>query len=315
MALSNRQRVEQALELLNRGLLPYVEREMKSVYGPAKWEKQAINALGDRPLLKPGNWDTTALLTVMIGEWPNVFKRGLGQTERSIVGEMRDVRNKWAHQEAFTTDDTYRVFDNVHRLLHAIGAKEAIDVERQKQELLRTRFEEQAKKEVVKASVAPVEATTTPGLKPWREVITPHPDVHSGRYQQAEFAADLGQVHRNEGSNEYRDPIQFFQRTYITQGLRTLLSGALQRLSGSGGDPVVELQTNFGGGKTHSMIALYHLFGGTPADKLFGIEPVLQDAKVPKLPKANRAVLVGQEYGRPTSPRLRSRKPRPPMVK
>jgi predicted AAA+ superfamily ATPase len=297
MALSNRQRVEQALELLNRGLLPYVEREMRSVYGPAKWEKQAMLALGDRPLLKAGNWDTTALLSVMIGEWPNVFKRGLGQTERSIVGEMRDVRNRWAHQEAFSVDDTYRVFDNVHRLLHAIGAKEAVEIERQKQELLRVRYEEQAKKETVKAAVAPVETgvAATLGLKPWREVITPHPDVHSGRYQQAEFAADLGQVHRNEGSDEYKDPVQFFQRTYITEGLRTLLSGALKRLSGTGGDPIVELQTNFGGGKTHSMIALYHFFSGVGADKLRDVEPVLQDAQTKAIPKANRAVLVGQE--------------------
>ncbi|HXG58247.1 MAG TPA: Swt1 family HEPN domain-containing protein [Thermoanaerobaculia bacterium] len=297
MALTNRQRVEQALELLNRGLLPYVEREMKSVYGAAKWEKQAIAALGDKPLLKSGTWDTSALLSVMISEWHNVFKRSLGSTERSIAGEMREVRNKWAHQEVFTTDDTYRVFDNVHRLLLSVGAKEAVELERHKQELLRIRFEEQAKKETVKAAVAPVEPTaaTSLGLKPWREVITPHPDVHSGRYQQAEFAADLGQVHRNEGSDEYRDPVQFFQRTYITQGLKTLLSGALQRLSGTGGDPVVELQTNFGGGKTHSMIALFHFFGGTEAGKLRDIEPVLEDAKVKELPKANRAVLVGHE--------------------
>jgi len=296
MALTNRQRVEQALELLKTGLLPFVEREMKSVYGAAKWQTQATAALGDKPLLQ-GTWDTTALLGVMIGEWQNVFKRNLGATERSIVGEMRDVRNRWAHEVAFSTDDTYRVFDNVHRLLSAIGAKEALDVERQKQELLRVRYEEQAKKETVKAAVAPVETgvASSLGLKPWRDVITPHPDVHSGRYQQAEFAADLGQVHRNEGSDEYKDPIQFFQRTYITQGLRTLLAGALKRLSGTGGDPIVELQTNFGGGKTHSMIALYHFFSGIPADKLRDIEPVLQDAATNSLPKANRAVLVGQE--------------------
>jgi predicted AAA+ superfamily ATPase len=297
MALTNRQRVEQALDLLTAGLLPYVEREMRSVYGAAKWETQAMAALGDKALLRGGSWDTTALVSVMIGEWGTVFRRNLGATERSIVGEMRDVRNRWAHEGAFTTDDTYRVFDNVHRLLSAIGAKEAIDVDRQKQDLLRVRYEEQAKKETVKAAVAPVETgvAASMGLKPWREIITPHPDVHSGRYQQAEFAADLGQVHRNEGSDEYRDPAQFFQRTYITEGLRTLLSGALKRLSGTGGDPIVELQTNFGGGKTHSMIALYHFFSGVPADKLRDTEAVLQDAGTTTLPKANRAVLVGQE--------------------
>lgn len=79
------------------------------------------------------------------------------------------------------------MFDNFQRLLSAIGAKEALDVERQKQELLRVRYEEQAKKETVKAAVAPVETgvAASLGLKPWREVITPHPDVHSGRYRSS----------------------------------------------------------------------------------------------------------------------------------
>ena len=96
--------------------------------------------------------------------------------------------------------------------------------------------------------------TRTSGLKPWREIVTPHPDVASGRYQQAEFAADLGQVHRGEGTDEYKNPTEFFRRTFLTDGLKHLLVNALLRLSGKGGDPVVELQTNFGGGKTHSML-------------------------------------------------------------
>jgi hypothetical protein len=155
------------------------------------------------------------------------------------------------------------------------------------------RFEEQARRETKKAAVAPIEGQPTSGLKPWREVVTPHPDVASGRYQQAEFAADLGQAYRNEGADEYRNPTEFFRRTFLTDGLQHLLSGALQRLSSTGGDPVVELQTNFGGGKTHSMLALYHLFSGVAPGDLPGIEPVLQAAGVPRPPQAQRAVLVG----------------------
>src|SRR5205823_10719524 len=90
----------------------------------------------------------------------------------------------------------------------------------------------------------------------------PHPDVSSGKYQQAEFAADLWQVYQKEGSDEYKHPTEFFRRTFLTEGLKHLLERALLRLAGAGGDPVVELQTNFGGGKTHSMLALWHLFGG-----------------------------------------------------
>src|SRR6202043_797557 len=116
-----------------------------------------------------------------------------------------------------------------------------------------------------------------------------------GLYQQAEFAADLWQVHIGEGSDEYRKPVEFFRRTYLTESLKSLLTGAVRRVTGSGGDPVVQLQTNFGGGKTHSMLALYHLFSGTAPSELVGIDAVLQQAETKKLPTAKRAVLVGNK--------------------
>ena len=132
-----------------------------------------------------------------------------------------------------------------------------------------------------------------PGLKAWRDVVTPHQDVASGRYQQAEFAADLWQVFLGEGTDEYRDPAEFFRRTYLTASLRQMLAGAVQRLTGRGSDPVVQLQTNFGGGKTHSMLALYHLFSGAPPTSLAGIDEVLKSVDTARLPSVRRAVLVG----------------------
>ncbi|MEK7757861.1 MAG: DUF499 domain-containing protein, partial [Planctomycetota bacterium] len=128
---------------------------------------------------------------------------------------------------------------------------------------------------------------------PWREVVTPHRDVASGRYQQAEFAADLWQVHLGEGTDEYRKPVEFFRRTYLTESLKRLLVGAVERIAGRGGDPVVQLQTNFGGGKTHSMLALYHLFSGTAPSELAGIDAVMQEAGARSLPTPRRVVLVG----------------------
>jgi predicted AAA+ superfamily ATPase len=100
-------------------------------------------------------------------------------------------------------------------------------------------------------------------------------------------------VHNGEGSAEYRVPRDFFQRTYLTDGLKQLFVNALHRLSGVGGDPVIDLQTNFGGGKTHSLLALYHLFSGVPVSDLMGIEPILTEAGVVRPPQAQRAVLVG----------------------
>jgi predicted AAA+ superfamily ATPase len=297
MAQSNHERVQRALELLKEGLRPFVERELEAEYG-AKWPAEAAFALKqEREWQARGgepNFDSQALLSLIANRWNEVFGSVLGRAERNLVSELRDVRNRWAHQEPFSTDDAYRALDSAARLLAAISAPEAQEVERQKQELLRQRFEEQARKETRRASVASVQGTPATGLRPWREVVTPHPDVASGRYQQAEFTADLGQVYRGEGSDEYRHPREFFQRTFLTDGLKHLLARALERLAGQGGDPVVGLQTNFGGGKTHSMLALYHLFSGVPLEELPGIEPVLKTAGVARPPAARRAVLVGQ---------------------
>lgn len=298
MAVSNHERVRKALELLNQGLLPFIEREMKSVHGD-NWTDIVQQTFQDpRRVSKPTrdgvNWDTSALISIVLDNWQNVFSKVLGSAERSLIGELRNTRNKWAHQEAFSTDDTYRAIDSCGRLLIAVSAAEqAAELERQKQELLRIRFEEQTKKQVQIAADAAIKGESKTGLKPWREIISPHPDVASGKYQQAEFAADLNQVYKGEGTDEYRDPKEFFSRTYFTEGLKQLLASALQRLDGTGGDPIIELHTNFGGGKTHSMLALYHLFAKANGTTLPGIDEVIAAAGGAKPVAAKRAVLVG----------------------
>lgn len=132
-------------------------------------------------------------------------------------------------------------------------------------------------------------------LKPWREVVHPHPDVRDGRYHNAEFAADLAEVASGTADSEYQDPIEFYQRTYLTSGMERLLTTALKRISGNGGEPVVQLRTAFGGGKTHTMLALYHLFSGAPANKLRDVGRILDNVGVTELPAANMAVLVGTD--------------------
>lgn len=309
MAITNRERVDRALEQLRAGLAPFVERELESTFpGRALDEARRVVA-GDRlatdqPLAA---WDIAALLRLMWDGWNTVFRKTLGHAERSLVSELRDTRNHWAHQKAFSGDDTYRALDSAARLLTAISAPQAAEVERAKMELLRVRFDEQLRSEKRRTAGTAIEAPGTPGLKPWREVVTPHRDVASGHYQQAEFAADLWQVHIGEGSAEYRDPAEFFRRTYLTDSLEQLLRGAVRRLGGVGGDPVVQLQTNFGGGKTHSMLALYHLFSGIGVGQLAGVETVLQDLEAPietaTLPRARQVVLVGNKIspGNPTT--------------
>jgi predicted AAA+ superfamily ATPase len=299
MAITNHERIAKALDLLKDGLQPFVEREMKAQHAQRWFDevKAAVHEHQANLFSKAGapKWDAASLLAVLWNQWELVFRKTLGRGERTLVSELRDVRNKWAHQNPFTSDDTYRALDSVGRLLTAVSAAEADAVEKMKMELLRLRYEEQVRSEKRKAAGTAVESQVTGTLKPWREVISPHKDVASGRYQQAEFAADLWQVHLGEGSDEYRKPAEFFRRTYLTESLKRLLTDAVRRLGGSGGDPVVQLQTNFGGGKTHSMLALYHLVSGARAGELAGIDAIMREAGVSKLPVAKPVVIVGNK--------------------
>jgi hypothetical protein len=95
-------------------------------------------------------------------------------------------------------------------------------------------------------------------LPSWWQVTTPHKDIRDGILSEAIFAADLGDVFIGKAPLDYQDASIFFQKTYLTQGLKNLLENVLSRLKGGKGDPVIQLQTPFGGGKTHALLTLYH---------------------------------------------------------
>ena len=133
MATSNIERVGQGLELLRTGLSPYVSRELKSVYKDEWWQNgvEAIlsGAMGKEAIVKKGTQevrfeklDVQALLVIMWETWNNVFQSQLGHTGRSYISELRETRNKWAHQQSFSAEDTHRALDTMARLLGMIGA-------------------------------------------------------------------------------------------------------------------------------------------------------------------------------------------------
>ena len=169
---------------------------------------------------------------------------------------------------------------------------------------MRIQVEEQSRYKVRKEAFEPISGSPNSSLPNWREVMTPHRDVSSGVYQQAEFAADLWQVYLREGSEEYLSPQEFFRRTFMTQGLKDLLGSGLKRLAGQGGDPVVQLQTNFGGGKTHSMMALWHLFSGVAANELQDVNDLLSEYSSEIAENVNRAVFVGTKIS-PGQPEIK----------
>ena len=134
-------------------------------------------------------------------------------------------------------------------------------------------------------------------MKPWREISVPHRDVLEGTFQQSEFAADISAVRSGNATREYQEAEPFFQRTFITEGMRLLLTQVAQRLNGQGGEPVVQLQTAFGGGKTHTMLAVYHLATRQcPLKELAGVPDLLDRAGLMDVPRARVAVLDGNAH-------------------
>ena len=300
MAKSTRQHVFEGMELLPEALIPFVEKRLESSL-QGHWQVQVVEKL---PGLRPDSngkivWDQAALLNAMDRFWMDAFKAVLGRAERSIVNELVEVRNKLSHNGTFTYDDAERALDSMRRLMEAISAGEvAAELGKMRDTILRTKFTELARNEERrKTARLDISVETVGGLLPWRDVVEPHQDVATGEFQQAEFAADLAKVHNGSAPAEYRNPREFFARTYLTEGLSTLLIGAAKRLSGGGGDPVVELQTNFGGGKTHSMLALYHMVGGTAVEDLPGLDQLMSRNGLTVPGKVNRAVLVGTSRG------------------
>ncbi len=297
---SNRQYVFEGMELLPEALIPFVEKRLESSL-TGHW---LVDVTQRVPGLKPKangeiNWDQQGLMKTMMAFWKDAFATVLGHPERSYVSELLDVRNKLSHNETFTYDDAERALDTMRRLMESISAGEvASEIAKMRDTILRTKFTElQRNEERRKTQRLDISVETVAGLLPWREVVQPHQDVATGEFQQAEFAADLAKVHNGSAPSEYKNPTEFYARTYLTEGLSNLLIGAAKRLSGASGDPVVELQTNFGGGKTHSMLALYHMASGTVAQDLPGLDQLLSQHGLTVPKKINRAVLVGTSRG------------------
>jgi hypothetical protein len=137
-------------------------------------------------------------------------------------------------------------------------------------------------------------------MEPWYKIATPRKEVREGRsFNPDEFAIALEQVVAKTAPEDYRDPKQFFARTCFTRALREHAGMVLRRLSGKTDNtaPVLTLITQFGGGKTHTLTALYHL--GTSGEKASGypgVSDLLRDAGLSSVPKARVGVFVGNAW-------------------
>jgi len=129
-------------------------------------------------------------------------------------------------------------------------------------------------------------------VKPWWEIAVPHKDIREGRI--SDFAADLNSIIKGEAPVEYLDPEIFLKRTHLTKGLENIAKDVLHVLSGKEKYKIIQVQTPFGGGKTHALVYLYHLIkAGEKVSYITDVKKVLKAVGLTKVPKAKVAVFVG----------------------
>lgn len=273
MAPSNRQRIGHMFELIAPALDSFIASVVGSELGGASSWTALVEAKDAKNGTAGKEYSTTdpqVQLRMLTENIPHQVRPGwfpfdgqLSPLHKAYAGELRDVRNKWAHNGSFSDDDAYRALDTAERLLAAIGTPGVADQVSTLRRDLRRVTADRDDKRVLKTAVTNPESA---GLRPWREVLPPHDDVATGNFHASEFAADLYKVASSgEAGRDYADPVEFFARTYLTAGLRDLIGRSVRRMSGDdNAPPVINLQTNFGGGKTHSMLSLWHLAAGLP---------------------------------------------------
>lgn len=296
-ALSNKERVGRVLGLVTEGLGPWMVDLLTRKYGDT-WPAQVRAVAGAAPREFGDSVDDPSyLFWVFDKQWVSLFRNVLSHEERRCISALWDARKEWAHGGRFSDEQAERVLSDGEHLLRAVGSVDKADVVQDlRRDLRRIRFEKDQRKYLTAAEKGLTVTLSAAGLPSWRDVVEPHDDVAQGTYQLAEFAADLRQVAQGIARPEYGDPAQFYSRTFVTRGLKYLLTQTIQRLNGQGGEPVIDLMTTFGGGKTHSEIAVYHLAGGTPVESLLGVPELCESVGVPGVPAGvNRAVIVGND--------------------
>ncbi|MDX8340543.1 DUF499 domain-containing protein [Draconibacterium sp. IB214405] len=228
------------------------------------------------------------------------FKDDFGRNTNRLptwLEEIVEVRNDWAHTHDIDQDDAIRMLGNMIRILNYIK----MDSIAEQLKKIRLGFYPENVKVVEVEKPSTTKKIDTPSAQlsgnvtPWFMNVRPHEDIERGHLDESLFAANLGDVAMGKGRDIYQDPERFFEKTYFTSGLKNLARQVINGLNGNeeAENRVISLQTGFGGGKTHSLISLFHLIkeGKGIADWEFTNE-IIGEIGVPKFENAKVAVFT-----------------------
>ena len=313
MTESNHSVLGEGLRLYTDAMRRLVKQRLIDAYPNNWWEQGILSALSDgqrrsvnRELAKKPDAgredliDANMLVPVVTRKFDSVFEdtfHNFRQTQSWLI-QVSEARNGWAHPRSgdVLTDEAAHALYAMVQLLNAAGLPEAEKVESLRRSILGIPPTPiRAKEEPVEAS--PVRPSRQGALPNWWEVCIPREGFRDPAHiDESLFAATLGGVFAGSARDEYLDPVRFLSHTYFTDNLAQMVRDIVSRMSGGAGPAVTEVQTPFGGGKTHALLTLYHLINSREASlTVSAAREALGNLSIPA--GAHVLVFDGQEMG------------------
>lgn len=244
------------------------ERRIENERKRNNWQMQRMQLNNNGSSLL-GLIDYNNLVTFIINYKESVTREVGGTKDynrlRSCLQELQDTRNSWAHFDSNSLDDdeAERAFSNMIQVSKLLEMPELEEELKRIKGGTQARVEPTSQPQRVSAQSAQQDnngAVDYTGVLPaWFNTIMPQYDIRNGQLDESIFAANIEEVATGTAPVVYQDIVSFFDRTYVTDGMRELIRRVVQALNGKESqNRVISLQTGFGGGKTHSLISLYH---------------------------------------------------------
>lgn len=248
------------------------------------WEQGVQNGTPLQNLIDFNNLKSFAL------NFKHLLRDDFGRKTNSLPTWFEDIaeaRNKCQHFTRIDLAEADRAFSTMILIMKQLGMHEV-------QAVIEALRDQKPTSTAAQKTGGPPEIS---GLLPWFMNVTPHLDIRQGHLDESVFAANLNEVALGNGREIYLNPTVFFNKTYFTLGLKTVARRVVRGLNGdeTAENRVVSLQTGFGGGKTHTLISLFHLakWGKKIADSDFA-RKLVEFTSAPEFETANVAVFTNR---------------------
>ena len=299
---TKREELGSAFNLYIKGMRLYVYQKISQIVGEDKWEDAFASCLRGAQLdlwnsdikngIDPIDLIDFGHLKSFALSYKDALREDFQRKANSVptyFEDIADIRNKWAHHQPIEKEESEQAFNRMIMVSKTIGMSElSSKIKELKEKKLNTPKKENKSSENILVK-------NNSGLVPWFKNVTPHVDIQMGMLDESVFAANLAQVALNQARDIYLNKDKFFSKTYFTAGLKSIAKRVIQGLSEAtdAENRVISLETGFGGGKTHSLITLYHLCElGEKANKSPYLQDLVSTAGNIKFKQANVAVFT-----------------------